>query len=149
MLVLDAAQMFDRSQGSGTEAETSAAARVLVVDDSLGARAVVSGALASSGFTTSVASSVAEALEILSAEGADAVVVDFSMPHEDGIALVDQVRDRFADLPVVMLSGVATSEDQDRAQRAGVDAFFEKADFREGALAEALWKMLDSRGKVG
>ena len=148
VLVLDAGRVFERAQHA-PDGETGSGPRVLVVDDSLGARAVVSGALSSSGFSTSVASSVAEALEILQTEGADAVVVDFSMPQEDGIALVDQVRSRFADLPVVMLSGVATQDDQDRAQRAGVDAFFEKADFREGALADALRKMLDARGSAG
>ncbi len=147
VLVLDAGRLFDRLSVE-TRSE-SPRARVLVVDDSLGARAVVSGALASSGFTTSVASSVAEALEILGTEGADAVVVDFSMPQEDGIALVDEVRANYSNLPVVMLSGVATPEDQARAKEAGVDAFFEKADFREGALADTLRKMLDVKRNTG
>ncbi|MFQ5553822.1 MAG: response regulator [Acidimicrobiia bacterium] len=147
VLVLDAGTLFDRLQLDVPEDATPA--RVLVVDDSIGARAVVSGALASSGFSTSVASSVADALEMLRTQGADAVVVDFSMPQEDGIALVDQVRARFSDLPVVMLSGVATPEDQDRAKRAGVDVFFEKADFREGALADTLRRMLDVKGETG
>jgi CheY-like chemotaxis protein len=148
VLVLETATIFDRSFGDPRPA-SGQGSRVLVVDDSVGARAVVSGALASSGFSTSVASSVAEALDVLQTEGADAVVVDFSMPHEDGIALIDQVRARFGDLPIVMLSGVATHEDQERARRAGVDAFFEKTDFREGALAQALREMLESRGAAG
>lgn len=147
VLVLDAARFFER-EADGTSEATDAGGRVLVVDDSSGARAVVSGALTSSGFSTSVASSVAEALDILQTEGADAIVVDFSMPQEDGIALIDQVRRHYADLPVVMLSGVATAEDQDRAQRAGVDAFFEKADFREGALAQTLREILGARGRA-
>ncbi len=71
------------------------------------------------------------------------------MPQEDGIALVDEVRANYSHLPVVMLSGVATPEDQARAKEAGVDAFFEKADFREGALADTLRKMLDVKGNTG
>ena len=115
---------------------------MLVVDDSIGARAVVSGALASSGFTTSVAASAAEALDILSEHEIDALVVDFSMPQQDGADLVEEVRARGIQVPIVMLSGVATEEDKARSKNAGVDVFFDKADFREGALAEALREML-------
>ena len=34
-----------------------------------------------------------------------------------------------------MLSGVADENDVERAKQAGVDAFFDKSDFREGGLA--------------
>ncbi len=142
VLLLDAGALVQRSQD--VPQPLTPGARVLVVDDSQGARAVVSGALASSGFTTSVAGSAAEALEVLGEQEVDALVVDFSMPNEDGVELVHQVRERYAGLPIIMLSGVATPEDQERAVNAGVDAFFDKADFREGALAEALRNTLES-----
>jgi len=45
-------------------------------------------------------------------------------------------------VPVVMLSGVATPEDQIRAQEAGVNAYFDKADFREGVLAATLLSLV-------
>ena len=143
VLLLDAVKLIDRAiNGSG---EPARGGRILVVDDSQGARAVVSGALASVGYTTDVASSAAEAIEKLDATGADALVVDFSMPDADGVALVDEVRARFAELPIIMLSGVATDEDQGRARAAGVDVFLDKADFREGALADALSRLLAGR----
>ncbi|VAV91882.1 hypothetical protein MNBD_ACTINO02-1705 [hydrothermal vent metagenome] len=146
VLLLDTVELVDRvSRGP---VERVAGSRILVVDDSQGARAVVSGALASVGYATDVASSAAEAIEKLAARGADALVVDFSMPDADGVALVDEVRARFDRLPIVMLSGVATDEDQGRARAAGVDVFLDKDDFREGALADALSELLskgDSR----
>ncbi len=142
VLLLDAGSLVQRSQD--VPQPLTPGARVLVVDDSQGARAVVSGALASSGFTTSVAGSAAEALEVLAEQEVDALVVDFSMPNEDGVELVHQVRELYAGLPIIMLSGVATPEDQERAVNAGVDAFFNKADFREGALAEALRTTIES-----
>ena len=141
VLVVDPGRLVERMQRSPGEHRPSA--RVMVVDDSRGARAVVSGALASSGFLTSVAGSVAEALELLDEISVDALVVDFSMPQADGVALVEEVRRRGNLVPIIMLSGVANHEDQERARKAGADAFFEKADFREGTLADALWKMLD------
>ncbi|GBE25046.1 gliding motility regulatory protein [bacterium BMS3Bbin02] len=144
VLLLDTVELVDRVSRGPVERVTGS--RILVVDDSQGARAIVSGALASVGYATDVASSAAEAIEKLSARGADALVVDFSMPDADGVALVDEVRARFDRLPIVMLSGVATDEDQNRARAAGVDVFLDKDDFREGALADALSQLL-SKGE--
>ena len=116
---------------------------VLVVDDSQGVRQVVSGVLASHGFSTLAAGSVSDALAALAKHTVDALVVDFSMPRADGVALIHMVRQRYGDIPVVMLSGVASEEDRTRAERAGVHAFFDKADFAKGALVEKLRELID------
>jgi chemotaxis protein histidine kinase CheA len=116
---------------------------VLVVDDSQGVRQVVSGVLASHGFSTLAAGSVSDALAALAKHTVDALVVDFSMPRADGVALIHMVRQRYGDIPVVMLSGVASEEDRARAERAGVHAFFDKADFAKGALVEKLRELID------
>ncbi|MGI9666364.1 MAG: response regulator, partial [Acidimicrobiia bacterium] len=116
---------------------------VLVVDDSQGVRQVVSGVLASHGFSALVAGSVSDALAILAKNTVDALVVDFSMPRADGVALIHMVRQRYGDIPVVMLSGVANEEDRVRAERAGAHAFFDKADFAKGALVEKLRDLID------
>jgi CheY-like chemotaxis protein len=120
---------------------------VLVVDDSQGARQVVAAALAGSGFRAHVAGSTAEALEVMSEMSVQALVVDFSMPGEDGIALVEAVRRTYGNVPTVMLSAVATGDDRRRAQAAGVDAYFDKSDFREGALAAALRTLVAQRAR--
>ncbi len=141
VLVLDAGAVVQMCQS--VPQPVAPRARVLVVDDSQGARAVIAGSLASSGFSTSVAESAFEAMEILNEEHIDALVVDFSMPAQDGVELVRKVRSAGMQVPIVMLSGVAKSEDQERALEAGVNAFFEKADFREGALAAQLRSLLE------
>jgi chemotaxis protein histidine kinase CheA len=117
--------------------------KVLVVDDSQGVRQVVSGVLASHGFSTVAAGSVSDALAVLSRNDVDALVVDFSMPRADGVALVHMVRQRYGVIPIVMLSGVASEEDRSRAERAGVDAFFDKSDFARGALVETLRGLIE------
>ncbi len=140
VLVLDAGAVVQLCQS--VPQPVAPRARVLVVDDSQGARAVIAGSLASSGFSTSVAESGFEALEVLSEQHIDALVVDFSMPAQDGVEFVRKVRASGITIPIVMLSGVAKAEDQQRAIEAGVNAFFEKADFREGALAAQLRELL-------
>jgi chemotaxis protein histidine kinase CheA len=141
VLVLDAGAVVQMCQS--VPQPVAPRARILVVDDSQGARAVIAGSLASSGFSTSVAESAFEALEVLGEVHIDALVVDFSMPAQDGVELVRKVRETGIQIPIVMLSGVAKAEDQQRALDAGVDAFFEKADFREGALAAQLRELLN------
>jgi len=143
VLILDAGAVVQMCQA--VPQPVARRARILVVDDSQGARAVIAGSLASSGFSTSVAGSAFEAIEILNEQHIDALVVDFSMPAQDGVELVQKVRQAGIKIPIVMLSGVAKSEDQQRALEAGVNAFFEKADFREGALAAQLRELLGSR----
>ncbi len=140
VLVLDAGAVVQLCQA--VPKPVAPRSRILVVDDSQGARAVIAGSLASSGFSTSVAESGFEALEVLNEQHIDALVVDFSMPAQDGVELVRKVRQTGNQLPIVMLSGVAKTEDQQRAIEAGVNAFFEKADFREGALAAQLRELL-------
>ncbi len=140
VLILDAGAVVQLCQS--VPQPVAARARVLVVDDSQGARAVIAGSLASSGFSTSVAESAFEAMEILNETHVDALVVDFSMPAQDGVQLVQKVRAAGIQIPIVMLSGVAKTADQERALEAGVNAFFEKADFREGALAAQLRALL-------
>jgi chemosensory pili system protein ChpA (sensor histidine kinase/response regulator) len=115
---------------------------VLVVDDSQGVRQVVSGVLASHGYATIAAGSVADALGVLGHTSVDALVVDFSMPRADGVALVHLVRQRYGSIPIVMLSGVANEEDRLRAERAGADAFFDKSDFARGALVDKLGELI-------
>ena len=141
-LVVDAGRMIERTRV--IPVKSHARARVLVVDDSEGGRAVLSGSLASSGFSTSVAGTVAEAIDVLADLPIDAVVVDFSLPSASGVELVAEIRRRDAKTPIVMLSGVATEEDQAYARAAGVDRFFDKSDFRPGVLVAALWELLEA-----
>ncbi|MEN8041473.1 MAG: response regulator, partial [Actinomycetota bacterium] len=142
VMLVDAGRLADRLR-SADVMSTGPVRRVLVVDDSQGVRQVVSGVLASHGFSTASAGSVSEALAALSRSDVDALVVDFSMPRADGVALVHMVRQRYGNIPIVMLSGVASDEDRSRAERAGVNAFFDKADFARGALVETLRKLID------
>jgi chemotaxis protein histidine kinase CheA len=117
---------------------------VLIVDDSPGVRQIVAGSLAAGGFETIVAGSTAEAIDLLSQGAVDALVVDYSMPGSDGISLVEEVRSNFGNLPIIMMSAVAEKVDQERAKAAGVNAYFDKADFREGALMSTLQSLLEA-----
>lgn len=141
VLLVDAGRLAASLQDDETRA-SGPVSTVLVVDDSQGVRQVVSGVLASHGFATLAAGSVADALSVLGTSSVDALVVDFSMPRADGVALIHLVRQRYGKIPIVMLSGVASDEDKERAELAGADAIFDKSDFKKGALVEKLSKLI-------
>jgi chemotaxis protein histidine kinase CheA/ActR/RegA family two-component response regulator len=119
--------------------------RVLVVDDSAGARQLVGSVLTGQGFETLVAADAAEGLTMLQAESFDALVVDYAMPGSDGVELVRAVRNIFPSLLVVMVSAVADEGDQARAWSVGVNAYLDKADLRQGLLATTLNSLLEMR----
>ena len=116
--------------------------RVLVIDDSRGARQVVGGALGSAGFEVSLAASPTEALSVLADQAFDAIVMDYVLPTMDGATLAGRVRQLGIKVPIVMLSGAATAEDQRRALAAGANAYLDKDDLRQGALAAAITDLI-------
>ncbi|MFH1104926.1 MAG: response regulator [Actinomycetota bacterium] len=118
--------------------------RVLVIDDSRGARQVVGGALGSAGFEVDLAGSPTEALSVLAEQEFDAIVMDYVLPTMDGATLAGRVRQLGITAPIVMLSGAATAEDQSRALKAGADAYLDKDDVRKGALAAVIHDLIEA-----
>jgi CheY-like chemotaxis protein len=123
--------------------------RVLVVDDSRGARQVVGGALGLAGFEVDLAGSPTEALSALAGQRYDAILLDYVLPTMDGATLVRKVRALGISAPIVMMSGQATERDRERALAAGADDYFDKNDLRRGALADALRRLATAHSSGG
>jgi len=115
---------------------------VLIVDDSAGVRQLIAATLAGAGFDVSVAAGAREAVQRLAESPTDALVVDYSMPHSSGVDLVRALRAAGVEIPIVMVSGVATPEEQKAAWEAGVDAYMDKFDLRKGVLTTTLRRLL-------
>jgi PAS domain S-box-containing protein len=80
-------------------------ASVLVVDDDQRVREALVGMLSSSGHRTDHAGSGREALEKLERDRFDLVLTDLSMPEMDGWAVAGEVRRRWPDVKVVLITG--------------------------------------------
>lgn len=119
--------------------------RVLVVDDSAGVRQLISATLTGRGFDVQVAANARDAVRAMADRRYDALVVDYSMPHSNGVELVRALRAVGVAIPIVMVSGVATAEDQAAAWEAGVDAYLDKYDLRHGALVASIRQLLEER----
>jgi PAS domain S-box-containing protein len=96
--------------------------RVLVVDDEIDARRLIERVLAECGAEVALASSAAEALEVLDEFEPHVLVSDVGMPEQDGYDLLRSVRSRgksSAQIPAAALTAFARSEDRRRAMLAG------------------------------
>ncbi len=119
--------------------------RILVVDDSAGVRQLISATLTGRGFDVAVAANAREAVRAMADRRYDALVVDYSMPQSNGVELVRALRAVGVAIPIIMVSGVATAEDQAAAWEAGVDAYLDKYDLRHGALVASIRQLLEER----
>jgi two-component system nitrogen regulation response regulator NtrX len=101
--------------------------RILIVDDEESIRRSLAGILSDEGFGTSAAADGTEALAAI-AEGElpDLVLLDIAMPGRDGVAILEEIRERWPELPVVMMSGHGTIETAVRTTRSGAFDFVEK-----------------------
>ena len=72
----------------------------------------------------------------------DAIVMDYVLPTMDGATLAGRVRQLGVTVPIVMLSGAATAEDQRHALAAGANVYLDKDDLRQGALAAAITNLI-------
>ncbi len=130
-------------QARRPEAQHGTRPRVLVVDDSAGVRQIISATLRGRGFDVMVAPGAREAVEEMSRASYDALVVDYSMPRSNGVELVRALRHNGVEIPIVMVSAVADDNDKAAAWEAGVDAYLDKYDIRQGALVAALRRLLE------
>jgi putative nucleotidyltransferase with HDIG domain len=81
--------------------------RILVVDDEDSIREIVCSMLGSAGYATTSAASGIEALGILeSGEQFALMLTDMMMAGMDGLALLERTKERFPDMPVIMVTAV-------------------------------------------
>jgi DNA-binding NtrC family response regulator len=82
--------------------------KVLVVDDELNMRLVLSAMLKKEGYEVASAADGYEALQILTSGRIAAVVTDLKMPRIDGMELLRRIREDFPEVPVVMITAHGT-----------------------------------------
>jgi two-component system nitrogen regulation response regulator NtrX len=100
---------------------------ILIVDDETNIRRMVGALLSAEGFTTREAPNGASGVAAASEHEPDAVLLDLMIPGElDGMATLAKLRERFPDVPVVMMSGRAGLSDAVKATKLGAFHFLEK-----------------------
>jgi DNA-binding NtrC family response regulator len=102
-------------------------ATILVVDDEIGIRELLSEILSDEGHTVQTAESAATARSLRSREPPDLVLLDIWMPDTDGVTLLKEwASSGQLTMPVIMMSGHATIDTAVEATRFGALDFLEK-----------------------
>ncbi len=102
-------------------------ANILVVDDEMGIRELLSEILSDEGHVVETAENAQQAREMRIAGLPDLVLLDIWMPDTDGVTLLKEwQRDGLLTMPVIMMSGHATIDTAVEATRIGALNFLEK-----------------------
>ena len=123
-------------------------AEILVVDDSKVMRDMIVACLrARPGLSFTHAGSGLEAIERLSLETFDVVVLDLNMPDIGGVEVVEFVRgqDRLKTLPIIIVTTRGDDGSRTQALAAGASRFMTKPFTPESILAEVS-ALLDAQG---
>ena len=115
-------------------------APILVVEDDEALRNALAETLELAGHTARVAADGSAAMKIIEAEAIAAVVTDFQMAPMDGHALLQRIRARQPDLPVLMMTAHGTIQRAVRAMRDGANDYLVKP-FEVTELIERLERL--------
>jgi CheY-like chemotaxis protein len=130
-------------------------AKIIIIDDEEDIRLVLKQVLELEGYDVAVAESGKEGLEILKQEGADLVITDVIMPGMDGVSLTREIREKFRDTRILVISGggnvppasyepgaISTTAFLSSAKNAGADQTMTKP-FDRRELMRIIEKLLD------
>ena len=103
--------------------------KILIVDDSITIRRIITNALKTVGFPDTVeAANGKDALEKLTSTNVDFIITDWNMPEMNGMYFIKQVRATpdYSSLPILMITTRGTEHDVIEALQAKVNSYIVK-----------------------
>jgi two-component system chemotaxis sensor kinase CheA len=118
--------------------------KILLVEDSIPIRTQMKRILESAGYEVTAAVDGQDGFNKLRAGSFDAVVSDVQMPNLDGLELTSKIRqfEAYIDLPVILVTTLASEEDKRHGTQAGANAYITKGDFEQGVLLDTLRRLI-------
>lgn len=110
---------------------------ILILDDDAAIRNELSEFLESKGFDIFKASKPSDAEYILEQTEIDIAIIDVKLPEKDGIQALKEIKQKYSDVEVIMISGHGDMEMVIQAMRAGASNFFLKP-FRSSDVENAI-----------
>jgi two-component system chemotaxis sensor kinase CheA len=124
--------------------------RLLVAEDSFTTRELIRSILQSAGYEVTAAIDGHDALDKLRMQPYDLVVTDVEMPKVDGFQLTSRIREELGehDLPVVIITSLASDEYRRRGLEAGAQAYIVKSQFNQDNLLNVIQQLLGHEGEA-
>jgi len=116
--------------------EFASAGSVLIIDDEAAIRESLQTLLEFEGYSVEVANDGAEGLTRIAERPFDLVLLDFALPERNGVEILRDIRERDAELPIIMITAYGTVENAVNAMQAGATNFIQKPWDNEKLLAD-------------
>jgi DNA-binding response OmpR family regulator len=100
--------------------------RILIVEDTSEIADALEHHLQRKGYTTAVATRAAQAVALVASERPDLIVLDLGLPDRDGYTVLQQLRTRGHDTPVLILSARREEADKIQGFQLGADDYVTK-----------------------
>ncbi len=120
--------------------------RLLLVEDSVIIRTQMQRLLKGAGYDVVVAEDGLAGLQQIQAQEFDIVLSDVEMPKMNGLEMTASIRQnsKYKQLPIVLLTTLASDEDKRRGQEAGANAYLTKGNFNQQVLFDTLNQLIYS-----
>jgi DNA-binding NtrC family response regulator len=126
--------------------ESSAQGTILIIDDEMAIRESLETLFSIEGYNVETAERGEQGLAKLAGTPVDLVLLDFALPDRNGLEILEDIRDRDPNLPVIMITAYGTVENAVRAIRSGATNFVQKPWDNEKLLADV--RACIARGRV-
>jgi DNA-binding response OmpR family regulator len=100
--------------------------RVLLIEDDLKTASFISKGLKEAGFAVEHVTDGERGLQMASVESYDAAIVDIMLPKMDGLTLIETLRQRKINTPVIILSAKRAVNDRVKGLQRGGDDYLTK-----------------------
>ncbi|MEW5911140.1 MAG: sigma-54 dependent transcriptional regulator [Thermodesulfobacteriota bacterium] len=100
--------------------------RILVVDDEKNYLVVLEALLSQAGYEVASAQNGAQALALVEEAEPDLVITDMRMPQMSGLELIRRLKERYTDLPIVVMTAYGTVENAVEAMKLGATDYISK-----------------------
>lgn len=118
--------------------------QVLIVDDNPNMSALLSDMLEVFSFSSMQATGGIQALDMLASDSFSLVITDLRMPEMSGSQLLRSIKEKYPQMPVVVISGYSLAEEEDSLLSDLADAFINKP-FRMDDIEQVLYKVTSKK----
>ncbi|MBD3561990.1 response regulator [Planktothrix sp. FACHB-1355] len=117
---------------------------ILLVEDSISTRTQEKRILEAAGYEVVTAVDGLDGFNKLKTRSFDAVVSDVQMPNLDGLGLTAKIRQHgeYSELPIILVTSLASDEDKRRGAEAGANAYITKGTFSQEVLIDTLRRLV-------
>jgi len=123
------------------------AQRILIAEDERALAKVLELKLKNNGFEVDIATDGQKALDLISTNQYNLIILDLVMPNVDGFHVLEQLQTQGNKTPIIVASNLSQEGDFDKAKKLGAKDYFIKSNTSLAELTEKIIKIVKSSEK--